>query len=136
MNISHDLRRENGLLSFPHLYLRVFLLKSLLWKNKAWLKTFIVWKKVMCLALRHVKVLSQKGKTMYYVLCLKSGKGRGILSSNRRETWGLLAFLLDTHPLVRSQFIYFSLWGIQVLFYAMLKLGNMPKYGEVMSNFS
>ena len=51
--------------------------------------------------------IESKGKTMYYVLCLKRKNGKGILRFNRRETWGLFAFLLETHPLVQYQFIVF-----------------------------
>ena len=66
----------------------------------------------------------------------KGKKGRGVLRSNRRGTWGLLNFLLENHPLVQSQFIVFLYEAYESSFYAMLKLGNMPTYGEVMSKFS
>ena len=126
------LRGENGLLSFPLVYFENVLLKSLLWKNKSWLRSCNVWNKVWFFGLRHDKVLSQKGR-----LCSRC---HGWKWKREEEYWGLIGgkhgvswpSSLKLILLLYNLILLFSLWGIQVLFYAMLKLGIMPKYGEVM----
>ena len=71
-------------------------------------KSFLVCKKAMFWWVNDMSNSWVIGKVYEVWVLFKGKKGRGILRSNMRETWGLFTFLLDTHPLVKFHFISFS----------------------------
>ena len=71
----------------------------------------------------------------YVCVFMKLGKGKRIMRSNRRETWGSL----NLPPWLSTSYIvsiyFFSLCRLQIVFIYYGNLGNKHICGEVMSNF-